>query len=84
AGYRNVWTPYAERYDHESASGGLEDTPEKKQRFASEAKFIKQRWGKILQEDPAYSPNLTVDREDFSLGWPPRVKASAAEDGNAL
>ena len=84
AGYRNVWTPYAELYHHESASRGLEDTPEKKQRFASEAKFIKQRWGKILQEDPAYSPNLTVDREDFSLGWPPRVKASAAEDGNAL
>lgn len=84
AGYRNVWTPYAELYHHESASRGLEDTPEKKQRFASEAKFIQQRWGKILQEDPAYSPNLTVDREDFSLGWPPRVKTSAAEDGNAL
>ena len=75
AGYRNVWTPYAELYHHESASRGLEDTPEKKRRFYSEAKFIQQRWGKILREDPAYSPNLTLDREDFSLSWPPRVKA---------
>jgi GT2 family glycosyltransferase len=75
AGYRNVWTPYAELYHHESASRGLEDTPEKKRRFYSEAKFVQQRWGKILLEDPAYSPNLTLDREDFSLSWPPRVKA---------
>ena len=30
AGYRNVWTPYAELYHHESATRGYEDTPEKK------------------------------------------------------
>lgn len=84
AGYRNVWTPYAELYHHESASRGEEDTPEKQLRFTSEVNFIQQRWGKVLQEDPAYSPNLTVEREDFSLGWPPRVKANVAEDRNAL
>ena len=25
-----------------------------------------------LKRDPAYNPNLTLEREDFSLAWPPR------------
>jgi glycosyltransferase involved in cell wall biosynthesis/SAM-dependent methyltransferase len=73
AGYRNVWTPYAELYHHESATRGYENTPEKKERFAKETQYIKQRWGHQLLNDPAYSPNLTLNHEDFSLAWPPRV-----------
>jgi hypothetical protein len=34
---------------------------------------MKKRWGEGLLVDPAYSPNLTLDREDFSFAWPPRV-----------
>ncbi len=74
AGYRNVWTPYAELYHHESATRGYEDTPEKQARFAKEVQYMKQRWGDLLLNDPAYSPNLTLDHEDFSLAWPPRVE----------
>jgi glycosyltransferase involved in cell wall biosynthesis/uncharacterized coiled-coil protein SlyX len=73
AGYRNVWTPYAELYHHESATRGNEDTPEKQLRFRDEALYMKKRWGDLLMNDPAYSPNLTLDHEDFSLAWPPRV-----------
>jgi O-antigen biosynthesis protein len=73
AGYRNVWTPFAELYHHESASRGYEDTPEKQQRFAKEASYMYQRWGMLLQADPAYSPNLTLQADDFGLAWPPRV-----------
>nr|WP_233583001.1 glycosyltransferase family 2 protein [Candidimonas sp. SYP-B2681] len=73
AGYRNVWTPYAELYHHESATRGTEDTPEKKARFSKEVMYMKERWGDSLLDDPAYSPNLTLDYEDFSLAWPPRV-----------
>jgi GT2 family glycosyltransferase len=82
AGYRNVWTPYAELYHHESATRGNEDTPAKQARFAREAAYIKQRWGHILFNDPAYSPNLTLDHEDFSLAWPPRVEAIAPPSQN--
>ena len=32
---------------------------------------MKQRWGEALLNDPAYSPNLTLECEDFSLAWPP-------------
>ena len=73
AGYRNVWTPYAELYHHESASRGQEDTPEKKRRFQQEILHMHTCWGELLRSDPAYSLNLTLDREDFSLAWPPRV-----------
>jgi len=73
AGYRNVWTPYAEMYHHESASRGTEDTPEKQIRFNSEIAFMKNRWGDLLGKDPYYSPNLTIEREDFSFAKTPRV-----------
>ncbi len=72
AGYRNVWTPYAELYHHESATRGHEDTPEKKERFRSEVLYMLDRWKDVLNCDPAYNPNLTLENEDFSLAWPPR------------
>ena len=68
AGYRNIWTPYAELYHHESISRGDEDTPEKQARFQKEVEFMKNKWDAKLASDPYYSPNLTRDREDFSIG----------------
>jgi len=74
AGYRNVWTPFAELYHHESASRGYEDTPDKKERFAREVLTMQRRWNDILSNDPAYSPNLSlVFAHAFSFAWPPRV-----------
>lgn len=73
AGYINVWTPFAELYHHESATRGLEDTPEKKERFSNEVLYVQSRWPNI-EEDYTYNPNLTLEHEDFGLAWPPRVK----------
>lgn len=67
AGYRNLWTPYAELYHHESISRGAEDTPEKKARFTEEQEYMKRTWGKALDLDSAYNCNLTLSRVDFSL-----------------
>ncbi len=72
AGYRNLWTPFAELYHHESASRGAEDTPEKLERFLREAAYMRRVWGRQLDHDPAYNPNLTLKQEDFSLAFPPR------------
>lgn len=74
AGFRNVWTPFAEMVHHESVSRGHEDTPEKQKRFAGEIAILQTRWPKLLAHDPCYSPNLTNQSEDFSLAWPPRRK----------
>jgi O-antigen biosynthesis protein len=74
AGYRNIFTPYALLYHHESLSRGLDDTPEKTQRFLKEIRYMKKKWGRKLAIDPAYSPNLTLDRENFGLASTPRVE----------
>jgi GT2 family glycosyltransferase len=73
AGYRNVWTPYAELYHHESATRGYEDNPLKVARFGREERYMKVRWGHVLGKDPAYNPNLTLGHEDFRWAWPTRV-----------
>ena len=73
AGYRNVWTPYAELYHHESATRGLEDSEEKKKRFSSEVHFMLNKWGNLLESDPAYNPNLSLKGDSFDLAWPPRL-----------
>jgi hypothetical protein len=72
-GYRNVWTPFAELYHYESYSRGYEDTPAKVNRFNQESDFMKKRWGEVLLSDPAYNPNLALDREPFLLAFPPRA-----------
>ena len=57
AGYRIVWTPYAQLTHYESKSrGGDEKDPVKARRFASEQQRLY----------PYYNSNLTRDREDFS------------------
>jgi GT2 family glycosyltransferase len=73
AGYRNVWTPFAELYHHESASRGYDDTPEKQRRFQREVDFMLNRWHRQLQQDPCYNPNLCLSSEPFALAFPPRV-----------
>ncbi|MCP3921791.1 MAG: glycosyltransferase family 2 protein [Desulfobacterales bacterium] len=67
AGYKNIWTPYAELYHHESVSRGNEDTPEKQLRFQGEVNYMKKHWGCLLEKDPYYNPHLTNSREDFSI-----------------
>jgi glycosyltransferase involved in cell wall biosynthesis len=73
AGYRNLWTPFAEFYHHESATRGTDDTPEKEDRFRREVETMMRRWGPELTSDPAYNANLTLELTDFSLAAPPRV-----------
>lgn len=75
-GYRNVWTPFAELYHHESASRGHENTPEKRARFRAETDIMRQRWGDLLLNDPAYNPNLSLNSLHFELAFPPRNPAS--------
>jgi len=65
--YLIVYTPYAELYHHESLSRGYDDTPEKRVRFQREVAYMREKWGEVLDNDPYYNPNLTRDREDFSI-----------------
>lgn len=59
AGYRIVWTPYAELYHYESESRGQNDTIIKKIRNRTELSIFKQKWQKMLnQGDSYYNSNL--------------------------
>ncbi len=87
AGFRNIWTPYAELYHHESSTRGFDDTPEKQQRAQRETAYMWKQWGDLLRSDPAYSPNLSLEFTDFSLAWPPRTTvftSIGAGSGTAL
>lgn len=66
-GYRNLWTPYAELYHYESKSRGVEDTPQKVERFNKEVRYMQDKWKQTLNEDKYYNKNLTLKHEDFSL-----------------
>lgn len=67
-GYRIVYAPKAELYHHESLSRGADDTDEKRSRFASEVKYFKKRWHRVLKEgDPYYSPHLDLVHETFRI-----------------
>jgi GT2 family glycosyltransferase len=73
AGWRVVWTPFAELTHHESISRGPDTEGLSAIRFGHETRYMKQRWGSVLRNDPAYNPNLTLVDENNSLAWPPRV-----------
>ena len=68
AGYLIVWTPFAELYHYESKSRGTDEAPEARKRFVGEVQRFQTRWAKELAAgDPYYNPNLTLDKEDFSI-----------------
>ena len=72
AGYKVVWTPFAELYHLESASRGLDETPEKQERFRREAQYMIDRWGAALQSDPYYNLNFENIANEYALSFPTR------------
>lgn len=75
AGYLIIYDPYAELMHYESKSRGYEDTEEKVERFNKEVKLFRNRWEDFIRQgDPYYSPNLTLDRNDFGLNHLAKVE----------
>ena len=66
-GRRNLYCAEAVLYHHESVSRGYENTPEKVLRFNSELAYLQTTWSEVILADPAYNPNLTLRRENFSI-----------------
>lgn len=72
-----IWTPHAKLLHAESASRGNEDTPQKKARARREVEKLRQLWGHVLVEDPAYHPSLNLDPNSGAFGGmalPPRSR----------
>jgi GT2 family glycosyltransferase len=73
AGYRVLYTPYAELYHYESVSRGKDDNPEKQARAKKEVDYMRKRWADVIERDPFYNPNLNYAKPDFTLGKYPRI-----------
>ena len=72
AGFRNVWTPYANLIHHESASRGHQPTRTEQEQFVREATYMQVKWGAELLHDPYYNSNLSLNLPGFELATPPR------------
>jgi GT2 family glycosyltransferase len=67
AGYRNVYTPYAELFHYESKSRGYDDNLSKVDLASAERAIMLRRWGEIIENDPYYSPHYTRVYENFQM-----------------
>ena len=72
AGYRNIYIGESLLYHHESKSRGFDDTRLKRHRNDREAIYVRERYGALFQNDPSYSPNLSLQTID-ELASPPRI-----------
>lgn len=73
-GLRIVWTPAAQMIHHESATFGAHDSPGRMEQFERDFEALRSRWRDILDNDPCYNPNLSLDhRRQFQLTAPPRI-----------
>ena len=65
AGYRIIYTPHALLYHHEAYSkSDKELNPHPMETMA-----LKTRWKEVIARDPYYNPNLTREKENWSLRW---------------
>ena len=67
-GYLVLWTPYAELYHNELKTRGYNNKAVKRVRIKEEEARFRSKWKNVLLKgDPNYNPNLTQEREDFSI-----------------
>lgn len=76
--FKLIWTPFSELLLHTaSPTDTNNDSAELAARCNDEAR-LRQRWGALLDNDPAYNPNLSLATANFDLAWPPRLGAEFA------
>lgn len=73
AGYRIIWTPFAELYHFESKSRGSDFALRNFGRYQKELEFLITKWSRELKSDPFFSPNLSLSATTPQLAFPPRV-----------
>jgi len=72
-GLKVVFTPFSKVVHHESVSRGVDDDPSRNVRLKKEVSFMIEKWGYVLESDPAYNPNLSLAGDTFKLAEIPRV-----------
>jgi O-antigen biosynthesis protein len=80
AGWRIIWTPAAELLHRESASLGRHDQGERAEQFSRDVALMRKRWAPLLDADPFYNVNLTLERA-YRLAFPPRHPHEQSRSG---
>ncbi|MGO9134458.1 MAG: glycosyltransferase family 2 protein [Methylovirgula sp.] len=87
-GYRNVWTPFALLYHHESVSRGSDMATDNLSRANRELDYMRHKWRNRIEADPYFNVNLSLQNPAFGLAFPPRRtkpwRATAAYEADAL
>jgi len=66
-GHRNILTPHAELYHHESATRGYHYSTAVSVQAAMDERRFREKWSSKLTCDHTYNPNLTLEGLAFSL-----------------
>lgn len=66
AGYRVIWTPFAELY-HRGASSSDASLAIQVHSYTTDQEYMRLRWSELLTNDPFYNPNFDVFDSDFKL-----------------
>ncbi len=73
AGYRNVWTPFAQLFHYESLSRGNDFDEKNYTRFMGEQGYMLEKWNDAIVYDPYFNPNLGFDTRTNQVAFPPRI-----------
>jgi GT2 family glycosyltransferase len=65
AGFRNIYTPEATLFHHESSSRGFVQSDRQKRRHLGEQAYLRAKWGALLDADPYYNVNLSRRGDEF-------------------
>lgn len=72
-GYRNIWTPHAELYHHQSRRKNADAHVGNSKDLRAEAAYMLKTWNLELSRDPFHNDNLVNDAAtSFELAFPPR------------
>jgi GT2 family glycosyltransferase len=77
-GHYNVIVNRPLVHHFESASRGYYLRPEQEAADHAALHYLLGKWGDGVRADPFYNPNLALDRENYTLAYPPRVPAERA------
>ncbi len=67
-GKRVIYEPYAEFYHYEDREKLQKEAKERLEEFHQAIALFEERWSELIRTgDPFYNPNLTLEKEDFSL-----------------
>jgi GT2 family glycosyltransferase len=79
-GWRIIWTPEVQHYHIESQTIGHHSSGERATAFQKEVRMMRDQWGAILDSDPFYNPNLSLQSHNMELSFPPRAARSVVVD----